>query len=76
MTAMVLIHSGAKIVACFLSNTCVGLGVNVISTLEIRKEGAILSNVGQPVSLDDSFNMGIVFGMLILDSVIYMLIAW
>ena len=76
MTAMVLIRSGAKIVACFLSNTCVGLGVNVISTLEIRKEGATLSNVGQPVSLDDSFNMGIVFGMLILDSVIYMLIAW
>ena len=53
-----------------------GLGINVISTLEIREEGVTFSNAGEPVSLDDSFNMGIVFGMLILDSIIYMLIAW
>ena len=68
--------SEAKVIACFLSNTCMGLGINVISTLEIREEGITFSNAGEPVSLDDSFNMGIVFGMLILDSIIYMLIAW
>lgn len=73
---IIMIFSGAKIVACFLSNTCMGLGVNIISTLEIREEGATLSNAGEPVSLDDNFNMGIVFAMLILDSIIYMLIAW
>lgn len=53
-----------------------GLGVNVIATLEIREEGVTFNNAGEPVSLDDSFNMGIVFAMLILDSIIYMLIAW
>jgi len=53
-----------------------GLGINVLSTLEIRKEGVTWANAGDPVSLDDDFNLGIVFAMLILDSIIYMVIAW
>lgn len=62
--------------SCFLSNTCMGLGVNVIATLEIREEGVLWSNAAEPVSADDNFNMAIVFLMLIVDSIIYMLIAW
>ena len=69
-------YSGAKVLACFLSNTCMGLGVNVLSTLEIREEGVTWGNAGEPVSLDDDFNLGIVFAMLIFDSIIYMTIAW
>ena len=53
-----------------------GLGVNVLSTLEIRGEGVQGSNVGRALSQDDSFNLAAVYGMLILDSIIYMLIAW
>ena len=53
-----------------------GLGTNVLSTLEIRGEGVQWSNVGRAVSEDDSFNLAAVYGMLILDSIIYMLIAW
>ena len=68
--------SGEKVLACFLSNTCMGLGVNVISTLEIREEGVTWSNAAEPVSADDDFNLAIVFTMLIIDSIIYMLIAW
>ena len=53
-----------------------GLGTNVLSTLEIRGEGVQGSNVGRALSEDDSFNLAAVYGMLILDSIIYMLIAW
>ena len=53
-----------------------GLGINVLSTLEIREEGVTWANAGDPVSPDDDFNIGIVFAMLILDSIIYMVIAW
>ena len=70
------LYSGEKIIACFLSNTCMGLGVNVFSTLEIREEGVTWGNAGESVSPDDDFNLGIVFAMLIFDSIIYMTIAW
>ena len=53
-----------------------GLGINVLSTLEIRREGLTWGNAGEAVSSDDDFTMGIVFTMLIFDSIIYMLIAW
>ena len=53
-----------------------GLGVNVLSTLEIRGEGVQGDNVGAALSEDDSFNLAAVYGMLILDSFIYMTIAW
>lgn len=68
--------SAEKVLACFMSNTCMGLGVNVIATLEIREEGILWSNAADPVSADDDFNIAIVFTMLIVDSIIYMLIAW
>ena len=68
--------SGEKVLACFLSNTCMGLGVNVFSTLEIREEGVTWGNAADPLSVDDDFNIAIVFTMLIIDSIIYMLIAW
>jgi len=70
------LYSGEKVLSCFLSNTCMGLGINVLSTLEIREEGVTWANAGDPVSPDDDFNLGIVFAMLILDSIIYMVIAW
>lgn len=70
------VGSGEKTLACFLSNTCMGLGVSVISTLEIREEGITWANAAEPLSADDDFNIAIVFLMLIIDSIIYMLIAW
>ena len=53
-----------------------GLGVNVLSTLEIRGEGAKWSNVGNALSADDDFSLLAVYGMFILDFILYMNIAW
>lgn len=68
--------SGAKVGSCFLSNTCLGLGVEVLARLEQRQEGLTWGNVASPISIDDNFNMAWVFGMLIIDSILYMIVAW
>ena len=68
--------SGGKVSSCILSNTCLGLGVTVIARLEIREEGLQWDNVLKPLSLDDDFHMGYVFMMLIMDAMIYYLVAW
>ena len=53
-----------------------GLGVEVLSRLEQRQVGLQFSNLFQPLSADDSFNMAWVLGMLLFDSIIYMVVAW
>ena len=68
--------SGAKLGFCILSNTCMGLGINAIALLEVREEGAQWNNFYRDISLDDDFSLGHVFLMLIVDSIVYMLIAW
>ncbi|CAI7993840.1 ATP-binding cassette sub-family A member 3, partial [Geodia barretti] len=67
---------GGKIAFCILSNSCMGLGINTISLLEIRGEGVQWGNFAEDISLDDDFHLGYVFLMLIVDSIVYMLIAW
>ena len=69
-------HRAAKVCACLLSNTCVGLGVEVLARLELREVGWQFSNFASPLSLDDDFNMAWVCGMLALDAIAYMLAAW
>ena len=68
--------SGSKVAFCILSNTCMGLGINTIALLEIRGEGVTWNNFYRDISLDDDFHIGYVFLMLIIDSTVYMLIAW
>ena len=59
-----------------LSNICLGLGVEIISRLELRLEGLQWNNVATPLSADDDLNMAWVFGMLLIDSVVYLLLSW
>ncbi len=66
----------AKVGSCVLSNTCMGLGVQVLSILELRGTGVTWTNFALPISNDDSFSFIYVFGMLLLDTVVYMLLAW
>ena len=70
------LYRGSKLFFCIFSNTCMGLGINTISLLEIRSEGLKWNNIFTSISLDDNFNMGYVYLMLIVDSIVYMLIAW
>ena len=61
---------------CVLSNTCVALGLEVITRLEQRLEGLQWSNVATPLTTDDPFHLGWVFFWLLLEIVVYMVIAW
>lgn len=61
---------------CVLSNACMALGVEIISWLELRLEGLQWSNAATPVSANDQFNIGWVFLMLLIETVVYMLLAW
>ena len=65
-----------KVGFCLLSNTCVGLGVEVLSQLELRQEGLRWGNAATPLSADDDFHMAWVYGMLLLDSILYIVLAW
>ncbi len=73
---IVVSRRGTKIGTCLLSNICLGFGVSVVSRLEIRQEGLLWTNVGEPLSLDDPFRVGYVYMMLIVDALLYMVIAW
>ena len=53
-----------------------GLGMEMISRLEQREEGLQWTNFADPLSVDDHFNVSWVMVMLLVDSVVYMLIAW
>ena len=68
--------SGAKVGSCLLSNTCMGLGITVISRLELHEEGLTLENAAQPLSFEDDFHMGWVYGMLLLNTIVYYVLAW
>ena len=73
---LILFFSGAKVGSCLLSNTCLGLGVEVISRLEQRLEGLQWNNIASPLSADDDFNMAWVLGMLLIDAIGYMMLSW
>ena len=72
----ILIHRFVKVALCLLSNTCVGLGMQAIATLELRGEGATWTNARLPLSNDDQFNLAIVIFMLLVDSAIYITVGW
>ena len=67
---------GAKLGCCLLSNTCLAFGIEVIARLEQRSTGVTWTNVVSPLSIDEDLNLAWVIGMFLIDSIIYMTIAW
>lgn len=59
-----------------MSNTCIGMAVDIISILELREEGFQFSDFYSKLSVDDSFNMNFIVGMLLLDTLLQFLLAW
>jgi ATP-binding cassette subfamily A (ABC1) protein 3 len=66
---------GSKLAASLLSNVAMALGGQIIGMWEGTGIGVQWSNIAQPVSVDDNLAMIYVIGMLLLDSVLYTLIA-
>ncbi|XP_057604984.1 ATP-binding cassette sub-family A member 17-like [Hippopotamus amphibius kiboko] len=62
-----------KIAFCLLSNVAMALGVRLISTFETKGTGIQWRNIG---SIGGEFNFTQVLLMLLLDSLLYGLVAW
>ena len=68
--------SGGKLGFCVLPNTCIGLGISVLSALELRQEGLTFNNYASPISADDTLSMGWITLMLLVDTFVYMVLSW
>lgn len=71
-----LLGQSTKIATSLLSNNAMALGAFLIGLHEGTGEGAQWSNLSSPVSVDDQLTLLQIFGMLLLDSVLYLIIAW
>ncbi|KAL3853225.1 hypothetical protein ACJMK2_016781 [Sinanodonta woodiana] len=67
---------GEKMAACLLSNIALAFGCNTIAIHEGTGEGAQWSNFHKPGTVDDNFSLLNALGMLLVDTVIYMVVAW
>ena len=65
-----------KRAACLLFPTCVGIGTDLLSRLEASGKGLTSSTVGDSPTLNYEFTMGDVYGMLVLDCIIYLILTW
>lgn len=68
--------SSEKHASCLLSPTCVGIGAQILSRFEAKGVGLKFDNLSSAPSDVDSFSMATVFGMLILDTVLYLVLTW
>lgn len=69
------ISLGLKIIGSLGSNSAMALGFQLIIRHEGTGEGAQWGNVWRPTTPDDDLTLGALMMMLILDTVLYMLIA-
>lgn len=61
---------GEKQGYCFILNTCMTLGANIVSQQEGNGVGVTWATVADPISIDDSFRFGSVLMMLLVDAIV------
>ncbi|XP_064415233.1 phospholipid-transporting ATPase ABCA3 isoform X1 [Latimeria chalumnae] len=71
-----LMSHAQKVASCLISNVGMAMGGQLIGMYEGKGTGIQWENLTKPVSVDDNFTMAHVLGMLLLDSVLYGLVAW
>ncbi|XP_058124968.1 phospholipid-transporting ATPase ABCA3-like [Anopheles ziemanni] len=67
--------TGAKLAMCLMSNSGMSLAMLLTVRLEATAAGLRWYNLFEPATIDDGFNVGLVIIMLLVDAVIYLLIA-
>ncbi len=61
---------------CLLPNSCLGIGVRVISQMEISQIGAQWSSMLDPPTVDDNFSLAGVLVMMLAQSLMWFIITW
>lgn len=67
---------GEKVAISLLNLMAMAFGVTTITLYEGTGAGAQWTNFYEPATVDDNFSLGDAMGMLLLDSIIYFLVAW
>ncbi|XP_055991191.1 phospholipid-transporting ATPase ABCA3 [Sorex fumeus] len=65
-----------KLVSCLLSNMAMAMGAQLLGKFEAKGVGVQWRDLLSPVNVDDNFSFGHALGMLLLDSLLYCLVAW
>ncbi|XP_048350984.1 phospholipid-transporting ATPase ABCA3 [Sphaerodactylus townsendi] len=65
-----------KLSSCLVSNVGMAMGAQLIGMFEGKGTGIQWRDLMKPVSVDDNFTLAHVLGMLLLDSILYGLVAW
>ena len=73
---MLFLSRPMKLAMCVLTNTCMGLGVTLVSEWEVRQQGLTMDTLLQPLTIEDGFHMGWVMIMLFFDTVLFLVLAW
>eukprot|EP00124_Ichthyophonus_hoferi_P000157 Ihof_evm21s5 gene=Ihof_evmTU21s5 len=70
------IHNGTVAASCLAVNTCMAWGWNVIGSWEEIEQPMAWSQLGQQASRLSPISLSVVYGMLVVDTVIFLLIAF
>ncbi|KAJ8398776.1 hypothetical protein AAFF_G00419730, partial [Aldrovandia affinis] len=71
-----LLSHAQKVSACLISNVAMAMGAQLLGMFEGKGTGIQWHNVFDPVTVDDDFSLAQVMGLLLLDAVLYGLVAW
>ncbi|XP_010121933.1 PREDICTED: ATP-binding cassette sub-family A member 3-like, partial [Chlamydotis macqueenii] len=71
-----LMSHSQKLASCLISNVAMAMGAQLIGMFEGKGTGVQWRDLMKPVSVDDNFTLAQVLGMLLLDSVLYGVVAW
>uniref|UniRef100_A0A3Q1GTA6 ATP-binding cassette, sub-family A (ABC1), member 3b n=1 Tax=Acanthochromis polyacanthus TaxID=80966 RepID=A0A3Q1GTA6_9TELE len=71
-----LLSHAQKTSACLISNVAMAMGAQLIGMFEGKGVGIQWSNLFDSVTVDDDFSLAQVLGLLLLDSLLYGLVAW
>ncbi|XP_066497951.1 phospholipid-transporting ATPase ABCA3 [Hoplias malabaricus] len=71
-----LLSHAQKVSACLISNVALAMGAQLIGMFEGKGTGIQWRNLFEPVTVDDDFSLAQVFGLLLLDTLLYGLVAW
>uniref|UniRef100_A0A8B9KRI7 ATP-binding cassette, sub-family A (ABC1), member 3b n=1 Tax=Astyanax mexicanus TaxID=7994 RepID=A0A8B9KRI7_ASTMX len=71
-----LLSHSQKVSACLISNVAMAMGAQLIGMFEGKGTGIQWSNLFDSVTVDDDFSIAQVLGLLLLDTLLYGLVAW
>ena len=69
-------YRSQKAAACLLPNTCLGIGVKVLTQLESVQVGGQWKHISDHASIDDNSSLILVIAMFLSQSVLWLIITW